>query len=147
MHEMPYTQAILELALEQAAGRKIRGIRMRVGWMSAIVPDSVAAFFDHLSQGTGAQGAELVFDMTSIRLICEDCARIIELPYDPQRNPRHALAEIFGKGCPCGGGALKILDGLGFDLAGIEVGPAEHSINQAHPWKEEKDGDQGPHRV
>lgn len=121
MHEMPYTQAILELALKEAAGAPILAIRLRVGWMSSIVPESVQAFFDYLSKGTGAEGAELVFEMVSIKLLCENCDRTVELPYDSQQNPRRALAEIFAKGCACGNAMFKLSDGLGFDLAGIEV--------------------------
>jgi hydrogenase nickel incorporation protein HypA/HybF len=67
MHEMPFTQAILELALEKAEGRRIRSIHLRVGWMSAIVPRSVEVFFDHLSKGSPAEGATLHFEMTPIR--------------------------------------------------------------------------------
>ncbi len=121
MHEMPYTQAILELALKEAAGSPILSIRLRVGWMSSIVPESVQAFFDYLSKGTGAEGAELVFEMVSIKLFCENCNRTIELPYDPEQNPRRALAEIFAEGCACGNAMFQISDGLGFDLAGIEI--------------------------
>ncbi len=119
MHEMPYTQAMIDLALKEAGGAKIKQMHLRVGWMSAIVPQSVQAFFDYLSKGTGAEGAELVFEMVPIRLVCVNCKQTIEIAYAPGANPRRALAEIFRKGCTCGDGKLKITDGLGFDLGRI----------------------------
>lgn len=121
MHEMPYTQAILELALKEAQGAKILRIRLRVGGMSSIVPESVQAFFDYLSKGTGAEGAELLFEMVPVKLRCRNCERSVELSCGPGQNPRQALAEVFGRGCSCGAAMFKIVDGLGFDLAGIEV--------------------------
>lgn len=121
MHEMPYTQAMIDLALKEAGGANITCIHLRVGWMSAIVPQSVQAFFDYLSQGTPAEGAELVFDMVPIWLTCNNCKQSIELPYDPETNPRRALADVFRNGCACGAGQFKITDGLGFDLGGITV--------------------------
>lgn len=121
MHEMPYTQAILDLALKEAGEARIKRIHLRVGWMSSIVPRSVQVFFDYLSKGTAAQEAVLTFEITPIRLTCQNCGRTVELPYNPDQDPRRALADVFRKGCVCGDGMLKIKDGLGFDLIGIEV--------------------------
>ncbi|MFZ7125335.1 MAG: hydrogenase maturation nickel metallochaperone HypA [Desulfobacterales bacterium] len=118
---MPFTQAILEMALNKAGGRKIRSLHLRVGWLSAIVPDSVEVFFDYLSKGTLAQGARLDFDIVPIQLTCQSCGRIVNLRPDPQLNPRQALADAFRSGCPCGRGNYKVTDGLGFDLEDITV--------------------------
>ena len=121
MHEMPFTQAILEMALESAEGKKIRRIHLRVGWLSAIVPASVEVFFDFLSRDTLAEGAVLEFETVPIILNCLNCRRDIELAFDPQGNPRQALAMAFRSGCPCGKGKLKVTGGLDFDLTGIDV--------------------------
>ena len=58
MHEMAVTQGLLNMALEHAAGRRITDIYLQVGRMSPVVPSSVALFFDHLSQGTLAEGRQ-----------------------------------------------------------------------------------------
>jgi hydrogenase nickel incorporation protein HypA/HybF len=121
MHEMPFTQAILEMALESADGKKIRRIHLRVGWLSAVVPASVEVFFDFLSRDTLAEGAVLEFETVPIILNCLNCRRDIELAFDPQGNPRQALATAFRTGCPCGKGKLKVTGGLDFDLTGIDV--------------------------
>lgn len=121
MHEMPYTQALLELALEKAAGRRIRTIYLRVGWMSAIVPAAVEGFFDHLSQGTPAEGAALDFTFAPIVLRCQTCRQPLELPYDPDGDPRRAMARAFQSGCPCGAGKLTLEGGLSVDVTAIDV--------------------------
>jgi hydrogenase nickel incorporation protein HypA/HybF len=121
MHEMPFTQAILEMAAQAAGGKAIRRIQLRVGWLSAVVPESVQVFFDFLSKDTPAEGAELVFEITPIVLSCKNCRDSMELVHDAAVNPRQALAAAFRAGCRCGRGDLKVTGGLDFDMAGIEV--------------------------
>jgi hydrogenase nickel incorporation protein HypA/HybF len=121
MHEMPYTQAILETALLAAGGRPVRCIRLRVGWLAAIVPQSVEVFFDLLSRGTPAQGAALRFEIAPIRLACRNCGAELALHPDPRRTPRQALAEALRAGCTCGRGELTLAGGLGCEVDGIEV--------------------------
>lgn len=121
MHEMPFTQAILELVAKEAQGRPIRTIFLRVGVLSAIVPDSVQVFFDYLKRGTLAEGARLDFTLTPIVLTCQGCGRRLELAHQQGTNPRQTLAAAFRAGCPCGQGQLKLTAGLDFDLVGIEV--------------------------
>ena len=121
MHEMPFTQSILETALKTADGRQIRKIRLRVGRMSAIVPDSVQVFFDFLSRDTPAAGAELIFEMVPITLTCRNCGARIDLPGDETIPARQILAEAFRKGCSCAKGDFTVTGGLGFDLASIEL--------------------------
>jgi hydrogenase nickel incorporation protein HypA/HybF len=121
MHEMPFTQAILEMALKSAAGKPIRRIHLRVGWLGAIVPESVQVFFDFLSKGTPAQGAALVFETAPIVLTCRSCGKTIELPHDPETSPRQALAAALRAGCPCRKADLTVTGGLGCDMTGIEV--------------------------
>lgn len=121
MHEEPYTQAILDLALKEAEGKRIIEIRLGVGRFSAIVPAAVEVFFRHLSMGTSAQHARLVFESIPVELTCTDCGRK-RVPEIPLQAPiRPALSAALARGCPCGKGKLKITGGLGFDLIGLTV--------------------------
>lgn len=121
MHEMPFTQAILEMAVKAAGGKPIRRIFLRVGWLSAIIPASVEVFFTVLSKDSPATGAELIFEIAPITLSCLSCRQDIELRYDPAAQPRQALAAAFRTGCSCGRGELKVTGGLDFEMTGIEV--------------------------
>lgn len=121
MHEMPYTQAILEQALESAGGRKITQIRLRVGLLSAIVPESVETFFDYLSQGTIAEDATLIFETEPLLLICKNCQANVTIKADANLSPRQSLAAAYQAGCNCETTDYSITAGLGFDMTGIEV--------------------------
>jgi hydrogenase nickel incorporation protein HypA/HybF len=121
MHEEPYTQALLDLALREAGGRRIVAIRLGVGQFSAIVAGAVEVFFRHLSAGTPAQGARLVFETVPLELTCTACGRTSGLDGGPDAPVRPALAAALRRGCPCGGARLTITGGLGFDLLGLTV--------------------------
>jgi hydrogenase nickel incorporation protein HypA/HybF len=122
MHEMPFTQAILDLALKSAEGRSIRRIRLRVGRLSAIVPESVEVFFKFLSRETPAEGAELVFEMDPIGLKCRRCGKSVTVPHHPEITARQALSAACRKGCDCGNPDFTVTGGLGFDMIDMEVG-------------------------
>lgn len=121
MHEMPFTQALIELAVEKAQGHRIHKIHIQMGWMSSIVPASVQVFFDVLSKHTLAEQAGLAFEITPIKLGCHACSRRIELPFEPGVDPRRALAKVLERGCFCGEGKLILLDGMRFELSEIEL--------------------------
>lgn len=121
MHEMPYTQAILDTALKSCAGHKITALYLDVGQFSSIVPESVEVFFKFLSKGTLAEGAVLIFNPVAVKLTCQDCGQVITLDTQSSQPIRQAIAEVFKKGCQCGQKQLKITQGLRFDLNGIEV--------------------------
>lgn len=64
MHELGITEQMLTLALEQASKSgigKITRINLILGETSDISSESVQFYFDPLSKGTPAQGAELCF--------------------------------------------------------------------------------------
>lgn len=119
MHEEPYTQAILDLALEESGGKKIAEIRLAVGRFSAIAPASVEVFFRHLSKGTPAQGARLVFTSVPISLTCTACGKTSILEIDPEVPVLPALGAALHNGCRCGEKKLKVTGGLGFDMVGL----------------------------
>lgn len=127
MHEEPYTQAMLDMALKEARGKKITEIHLAVGRFSAIVPASVEVFFRHLSLGTPAQGARLVFQTVPIALCCTSCGRVSTLDIGMDQPVHPALGEALSRGCRCGGKKLKITDGLGFEMIGLTVDPQENS--------------------
>ena len=64
MHELYATQAILDKALEKAAeakARRITDLHIVVGEISTYVDDSVQFYWDEISKGTLAEGAQLHF--------------------------------------------------------------------------------------
>lgn len=76
MHEFSVTQSVLEIAIthaQQAGASRILNISLVVGELSGIVGESVQFYFDILSKGTIAEGAELVFRHVPARFRCLEC--------------------------------------------------------------------------
>jgi hydrogenase nickel incorporation protein HypA/HybF len=116
MHELSVTQSVLSIALEhaqKAGAQRITQIVVVIGDFSTFVDDSVQFYFDIISQGTIAEGAELIFDRTPGRLRCGDCGSTFT--YDARR------VELT---CPsCGGSRLEIVGGREFYVESIGVEP------------------------
>ncbi len=123
MHEMPVTQAMLNMALEHADGQRITDIYLRVGMISAIVPGSVEVFFDYLSQGTLAEGATLHFERVPIEMTCLDCGRQADLSQWADELPQTIMMEALHRGCTCGSKRLRVTGGVGFEMTSLNVQP------------------------
>jgi hydrogenase nickel incorporation protein HypA/HybF len=112
MHELPVTENILAIALrhaESAGARRITALYLTIGQLSSIVDDSIQFYWDIISEGTPAQGAQLHFKRIPARLACLDCGQ----EYAPDGRE---LA------CPaCQSLRIKVVAGEEFLLESIEV--------------------------
>jgi hydrogenase nickel incorporation protein HypA/HybF len=112
MHELSVTESILEIVLrhaEQARARSITDIYLVLGDLSSIVDDSVQFYWDMLSEGTLAEGAELHFQRIQTEMECQDC----ESRYQPLEGDLS---------CPkCHSRKVKIIAGEEFFIDSIEV--------------------------
>ncbi len=71
-------QSALHLALQRANevhAKRVHLIRLRVGRLSGVVPDSLQFAFEALSPGTLAEGAELAIEDVPARFWCAACQR------------------------------------------------------------------------
>jgi hydrogenase nickel incorporation protein HypA/HybF len=125
MHEMPVTQAMLNMALEHADGQRITDIYLQVGMMSAIVPESVEVFFDYLSQDTLAEGATLHFERVPIEMTCLDCGQQADLSPWAGESPQRIMMQALRRGCRCGSNKLRVTAGVGFEMTSLNVEPAD----------------------
>ena len=122
MHEEPYAQAMLDMALGKAGDRVIKEICLGVGRFSAIVPSSLEIFFSYLSRGTLAEGARLVFETIPVTLSCENCREIITLDIPLDQPVQTALGQQLKQGCPfCGWKKIRIKGGLTIDMISLKV--------------------------
>ena len=112
MHELSITQEILRIAVEHAEranAKRIIDINLVVGDLSSVVDDSVQFYFDFLSPGTLAEGAQLHFTRIKARLKCRQCEREFE-------------PEGMNWNCPnCDAIGGDILSGKEFYLDNIQV--------------------------
>ena len=73
MHEMALAEGILGVALEAAEGKTVKRIRLSVGQMQMVVPDSLEFSFQLVAAGTPAAEAELEMEEIPARLRCKQC--------------------------------------------------------------------------
>ena len=112
MHELAVTESILEIAMQAAkerAATKVTDIYLRLGQLSSIVDESVQFYWDVISQGTLAEGAQLHFTHVPARLRCKDCGT--EFGLSEELTPCPACQSI----------ALEIIQGEEFQVDSIDI--------------------------
>ena len=112
MHELSITENILAITLRHAAqanATRVTDIHLVIGQLASIVDDSVSFYWDIISKGTLAEGAELHFQRIPTEMECLAC----DQRYQP--NDRQLA-------CPhCGSHQVKVVAGEEFYLESIGV--------------------------
>lgn len=108
MHELSITQSVVDAVLERLPDTPIAGVRLEIGKLSGIVPDSVRFCFDLVVEGTPLQGARLDIDEPGGRGRCVDCGTEFE------------VADQFLL-CPCGSANVEVLAGQQLRIRSVEV--------------------------
>ena len=118
MHEMSIAMAVVDQVAEaaRAAGATtVTSVRLLVGELAGVVPDSLAFCFELACAGTVLAGAELVPVPVPGRARCAPCAREWAVGMPPDLC------------CPvCGTAADELLSGRELQIAGVRwhEGPA-----------------------
>ncbi|NMO02802.1 hydrogenase maturation nickel metallochaperone HypA [Gordonia sp. TBRC 11910] len=108
MHEMAITQSVVDSVCEHAAGRQVHSVRVQVGNLCAVVPDSMQFCFELITEGTVAAGAELIIDQPPGRAHCRDC------------GVDFALTDLILL-CPCGSADVEVVSGRELRIMSMEV--------------------------
>jgi hydrogenase nickel incorporation protein HypA/HybF len=74
MHELSLAEAVVQIASRHAAGRPVRKVELRVGYLRQVVPSALTFAFELLTDGTDLEGAELVINEVPARGRCRACA-------------------------------------------------------------------------
>ena len=59
MHELSITRNVVAIVSERAEGQRVTRVRLEIGRLTAVMPDSIRFCFDICAQGTPLEGAEL----------------------------------------------------------------------------------------
>jgi len=108
MHEMAITQSVVDAVCEHAAGRRVHSVKLEIGALCAVVPDSMLFCFELATEGTVADGARLELDLLPGQARCRTCGRDFELS-DPILL------------CPCGSADVEVLAGNDLRIMSMEV--------------------------
>lgn len=112
MHEVSLVDSIVtqvsELA-QQESFKKVSRLRLEVGAMSGVIPESIEFCFPELSQGSPLENALLVINRTPLRVRCIQCSAETE-------------PEIHDIECKkCNSREVKIIAGKDFKIIDLEV--------------------------
>lgn len=82
MHEMSIAQSLLDIVKEEMHkhnAKKLKSVRLDIGQLSAIVPESLSFCFEVMTSGTEFEGAELIMEIIPLRGTCRDCNAEFEI--------------------------------------------------------------------
>ena len=108
MHELAITQSVIEMITDRIPDARVTLVRLEIGRLAGIVPDSVAFCFDLVAQGTNVEGAALDITQPPGRFQCHRCGAQFE------HDDLIAL-------CRCGSADLSVLSGQQLRIASVEV--------------------------
>lgn len=82
MHELPVIKSILNICLKHAMSygvQKIMAIHLEIGEMSDLEDDWMQQYFDYVSKGTLAEGAQLKIKRIPVVMRCNACGESFEV--------------------------------------------------------------------
>ncbi|MGC9195415.1 MAG: hydrogenase maturation nickel metallochaperone HypA [Syntrophobacteraceae bacterium] len=111
MHELSIAQSLLDIIVEESNKHglaRINKVRLRIGELSAVVPESLLFCFDLVSRDTVAAGAVIEMERIAVTARCDKCDFSFEVK-----------DRVFE--CPkCGEPVLEMLGGRELDVMSIE---------------------------
>jgi hydrogenase nickel incorporation protein HypA/HybF len=109
MHELSISSAIVDTAVRHAAGRRVTGVRVRLGRLRQVVPSSLEFYFELVARETLCEGARLDYEVIAVELRCRACEHCWD-------------AELPLFRCPaCGSGDVAVAAGDELEVESIEV--------------------------
>jgi hydrogenase nickel incorporation protein HypA/HybF len=79
MHELAIAQAVIAIAGEHAAGRRVNAVYVKVGRLRGVVPAALEFSFALAAEGTPAEGARLEIEAVPAAGVCRRCGAESEL--------------------------------------------------------------------
>ncbi len=82
MHEATIAKNIIELIqteFPELNCKRIYSVKLRIGELSGIYPESLEYYFQELSKNTILENTKLSFEKAPIKVICAVCSTIFEI--------------------------------------------------------------------
>lgn len=115
MHELAVTEGMLKVVLRHAElnqAKQVLGITLKIGEMSDIVDEWLQRYFDYLSRGTIAEGAQIVIERSPAVFRCCDCGE--EYIVNIKSGGRFSCPE-------CGANDVELVAGREFQVQELQV--------------------------
>ena len=112
MHEMSIAQSLINIIHEEMVKNNasiLRTVRLNVGEMSTVVPNSLEFCFSILTAKTPLEGVRLIMDIIPLKGYCRECEDTFKI-------------ENFLFVCPsCGNGQVETIEGKDLSIVEMEV--------------------------
>ena len=108
MHELAIAESVVETVTQRLPDAKVTCVRLEVGALSGVVPESIRFCFDLAAEGTGLAGARLEITEPPARCRCRACGA--------QFQPESPVVL-----CPCGSPDVAVLSGEQLTIVSVEV--------------------------
>ena len=82
MHEMSIAKSLIDIIHEEMAkndARILRTVRLNIGEMAAIVPESLKFCFEIITKDTELEGTKLIMDIIPLMGYCHSCKEEFEI--------------------------------------------------------------------
>ena len=110
MHELSLCGAIADIANRRAGERSVEVVRVRIGQLRQVVPDTLIFCWSMVTSGTDLDGAQLELERVPAVLECRGCGARLE------------LGDQFAFACAgCGGLDVVAVAGEEFDVTSLEL--------------------------
>jgi hydrogenase nickel incorporation protein HypA/HybF len=115
MHELSLCRSIAATARSHAAGRPVSVVRVQIGALRQVVPDSLLFCWKVIREFEGMPDAELKYESVPAALNCTVCGNTSEV-------------SVWSMKCPaCGSTAVNVANGNEFIITSIDVTSIEVS--------------------
>jgi hydrogenase nickel incorporation protein HypA/HybF len=109
MHELSITQTVVTTVTQRMRDAQVRRIRLEVGKLSGLVPDSVRFCFEMVAAGTTCEGATLEIDEPPGRAVCRTCGSAFD------------TADVLPLCDACGSADIEVRGGQELRIGEVEV--------------------------
>lgn len=110
MHELSLCRAIAGVVKPHAAGRRVDVVRVQVGALRQVVPDTLSFCWTLVRDHEGMTGAELELDLVPAEVACRACGR------------QSAIASRWSVCCPqCDSPDVAVVRGEEFLVTSVDV--------------------------
>jgi hydrogenase nickel incorporation protein HypA/HybF len=83
VHELAIAESVLQIATQNACGRRVCKVELKVGYLRQVVPSALEFGFGLLAEGTPCEGAELEIEVVPAAGCCVACGGYSEFESFP----------------------------------------------------------------
>ncbi len=118
MHELSLCRSIYSIAHRAAGGRRVLRIRLDVGELRQVIPETLCYCWGIVTDETPLAGSELAINHIAAIIACKDCGA--------QTRMRGIPMLVCGE---CGSGQVRVVSGEEFLLCSLDVKDENHGID------------------